>query len=376
MNTQRHRFIDYVTNGGAEPYVSLQLGAGAGFDCKLTGKEWLSDGTIEDTIHAYELVGCDPLFNIMLPEFGEAINELRWVENTNRTTEARTTSRVLETPYGVLRWELKEQKFHGTTPTSYPLTAETDSAFDILKWYCEQMVRGQAYVGDLLGPTLDSLRSKGAISVQWNLQPFELFGLLSVENLVLLVMTQPDQYRQVCDLIRLVNTELIKEVFKGGADFVFLGCPGSEMLSPSLYDDFIIPDSEILSAEVHDAGGLVYSHVCSPVEPFLSKGYYNRMGIDLFETLSPPPVGNVNDLNYARKILHPNMCTRGNIGLDVLLQGSTEQIEAATLGVLEATRGFKHIVAASDYLFYGIPLENAKTVIRTVSEYAKGGAAS
>ncbi len=51
----RERFINYVKQGGEEPFVSLQIGGGAGFDCKLAGKEWLSEGldvllngTIED----------------------------------------------------------------------------------------------------------------------------------------------------------------------------------------------------------------------------------------------------------------------------------------------------------------------------------------
>ena len=65
--------------------------------------------------------------------------------------------------------------------------------------------------------------------------------------------------------------------------------------------------------------------------------------------------------------MNDNVCTRGNIGLDILLNGSLEEIEKATIDVLEATRGSKHMVAASDYLFYDIPLENVKQVVKTVN---------
>ena len=61
------------------------------------------------------------------------------------------------------------------------------------------------------------------------------------------------------------------------------------------------------------------------------------MGIDLFETLSPPPVGNVADLAEARKIIDPKICTRGNVGLDILLNGSETEIEQETIKVLEET---------------------------------------
>lgn len=70
---------------------------------------------------------------------------------------------------------------------------------------------------------------------------------------------------------------------------------------------------------------------------FLTIGFYNEMKLDLFETLSPPTVGNV-DLEHARKIL-------------------------------DAKRGSKHMVAASDYLFYDIQLENVMTLVNTVKQY-------
>jgi uroporphyrinogen-III decarboxylase len=113
---------------------------------------------------------------------------------------------------------------------------------------------------------------------------------------------------------------------------------------------------------------LVYSHICSPIEPFLSMGFYNEMGIDLFETLSPPPVGNVHSLEDALMKLSPDICTRGNIGLDVLLNGSKSEIEEITNKILEETKNRKHIVAASDYLFYDIPAENLEAMVNVVKK--------
>jgi len=275
----------------------------------------------------------------------------------------------LNTPYGPINWKFREQKKHGLTPMEYPLTMDSENVFDIVSWYMEQHLELVNNFDELIGPVLQKTQQHGAVSIQWNIQPFELMGLLSVENLAMLAMLEPERYRQTCDLIRDINIELIKAVFSCGADFVFLGAPGVEMLSPQIYEEFIIPDSKKITDVVHDEGGLVYCHICSPVEPFLSNGYYNQMGLDLFETLSPPPVGNVPDLAAAREILDDKICTRGNLGLDVLLNGSREEIEQTTIKIIEATRGSKHMIAASDYLFYDIPLENVKTVIRTVSEY-------
>ena len=114
----------------------------------------------------------------------------------------------------------------------------------------------------------------------------------------------------------------------------------------------------------------MYCHICSPIEPFLTRGYYNKMGIDLFETLSPPPVGNVSNLRYAREIIDTNICTRGNLGLDVLLEGSVEDVERETLAIMDAVAGYKHILAASDYLFYDISVENVKAMVNVAKDWA------
>jgi hypothetical protein len=114
--TARERFIEYVKNGGDEPFVSFQIGAGAGFDCKLAGKEWVSEGTLDDTIRAYEIVGSEPLFNVGLPDMGQVVEELKWQEKFENTEELRITYRHLETPYGQISVQLNEQKKHGITP--------------------------------------------------------------------------------------------------------------------------------------------------------------------------------------------------------------------------------------------------------------------
>ena len=368
--TAREKFIDYVINGGDKPLVSLQIGAGAGFDCKLAGKEWISDGTLDDTINAYNIVGGDVLLNIALPDAGRLVPELAWHSDMKINGNNKIITSILPTPFGEISWKFQEQKMHGLTPLKYPLTMDSENVFDVVKWYAENYGKLNEKMNELIEPLIRKAQPHGAVSVQWNIQPFELMGLLSVENLAMLALINPEEYRRTCDLIRDVNIELIKSVFACDADFVFLGAPGVEMLSPQIYEDFIIPDSKIITDAIHNIGGLVYSHICSPIEPFLSNGYYNQMGIDLFETLSPPPVGNVENLAEARKILDDNICTRGNIGLDILLNASREEVEKETIKIIEQTRGSKHIIAASDYLFYDIPLENVKTVIQTVENYS------
>jgi len=362
--TMRARFLDHIRNGAGRPFVSLQIGAGAGFDTKLAGKEWASETTVEDTIRAYETVGGDGLINVGLPDFGLVAPELAWQTESETQGEVRVTRSLLETPHGPLGWELHERKRQGSTPVRYPLSF--GDSLDPVRWLIDRQHAALPRVAELCGPVIEKVHPEWPVCLQWSVQPFEMLCLAPVPDAVMFAMADLDAYRALCDRIRDVNAELCRAVIGAGADFIFLGGPGREMMSPLLYETFMVPDSQAITAAVHAAGGLVYSHICSPVQPFLDMGYYGQMGIDLFETLSPPPVGNVADLEAARDRLPDEMCTRGNIGLDVLLTGTPDDARAAAEAVLAATRGHKHMVAASDYLFYDIPLENVRAVVETV----------
>jgi uroporphyrinogen-III decarboxylase len=145
------------------------------------------------------------------------------------------------------------------------------------------------------------------------------------------------------------------------------------MISPKYYEDFLIPYSKIVTEMAHKNGLLVYTHICSPIEPMLTLGYHNKMGIDLFETLSEAPVGNVKNIEDAFSKLSPEICTRGNIGLDKLLECKPQEIKDMSLRILEAAYKMnrKHILAASDYMFYDTPSENVQAMCEAVKEFNK-----
>lgn len=367
--TLRDRFVDYVKNGGA-PFCSPQIGAGAGFDTKLAGKEWISGTTLEDTLAAVARFDMVPLINIgcayetALPFQWETVREVREAAKIVRTDR-------LHTPVGDLTRSVVETIREGSFQPKYPVTDEDD--LDALAYYLDALKDADfAEVTRHVRQAVELVDGKGALSVQWAVQPYELFCFPNTVDTVLLHHDCPDRCRALMDKIVAIDRKLFRAVAAGGGDFIFLGAPAAEMLSPDLYERLIIPYSQAVTSEAHDAGLLVYSHICSPIEPFLSMGFYNRMGIDLFETLSAPPVGNIVSLANALTKLDSRICTRGNIGLDVLLKGSTDEVRDAARRVMDDAKGRKHIVAASDYLFYETPEENVRAMCAAVREKRDG----
>lgn len=65
------------------------------------------------------------------------------------------------------------------------------------------------------------------------------------------------------------------------------------------------------------------------------------------------------------------ICTRGNLGLDLLLTASPAEILDRSVRILETAQrmGRKHILAASDYLFYDTPAENVHAMCEAVRRF-------
>ena len=154
-----------------------------------------------------------------------------------------------------------------------------------------------------------------------------------------------------------------------GIDFVTIGAMGSEVLSPRYYENYIVPYAKKLADYAHSKGFMIYNHTCGLLEPMLGMGYFNQMGIDLFETISPPPEGNILSFEDALSKIDPNICTRGNISLSLLINGKPDDIKKEVFSIMKAAEGRKHIVAASDYLMYEVPEANVIAMCEAVEEY-------
>ncbi|MBQ9359261.1 MAG: hypothetical protein IJT95_06935 [Abditibacteriota bacterium] len=368
--TNREKFINYVKYGGAL-ICSPQIGAGAGYDTKIAGKKWISETTLEDlqnTLRRYDIV---PLYNFGI-DFGMVDSELAWKPAGSTSSDTRRTwDYVMETAAGTLTQSVTEEPMKGSFRTKCPVTSAED--LTVQEYYMDKVLASNfAPITAFVRGLRDRIGEEGALDIQWPVQPYEMLCFADTVTTVMLVMDHEELCCRIMEKVIEINRKAFKAVKEGGADFVFLGGPGSEMISPAFYRNFLVPYSKITTADAHSEGLLVYSHICSPIEPFLTMGFYNEMGMDLFETLSPKPVGNVESLADALAKIDPRICTRGNLGLDVLLTGTPAEVREKTIEIIEAGRGRKHMVAASDYLFYDIPEENLRAMVDTVSEYSEG----
>jgi hypothetical protein len=364
--TKREQFINYVKKGGSKPIASPQIGGGAGFDARLSGKKI---ATMEDTVRVSELFDMIPLYNYGF-DLALLSPKLKWIPRAERMQgHLKVKVSAVETPYGDFTTELIMNEEGDSNRSKAPVTCHED--FDKLNWYLDTLLEGDYSQAEKAAAGADAfIGQRGAIDFQWGMQPYELFSLPSTLDTVLLAMDYEDEFLALMDKCAAISKKII-DAMAPYTDFVFLGGPGAEMVSPHIYDTFMVPYGRMMTDYAHGKGLLIYSHICSPIEPFLTKGYYNRLGIDLFETLSMPPVGNISSIEDAFSKLDDSMCTRGNIGIDTLMHGTPEEVTVLVNHIMEEAMKAKrkHMVAASDYLLPQCKEENVKALCDAVRNF-------
>ncbi len=128
-----------------------------------------------------------------------------------------------------------------------------------------------------------------------------------------------------------------------------------------------LPYIQKFAAWTHERGGLFWYHNCGLTRQLIMDDTFNKLGADLIETIAPPPEGD-NDLAESRSYVDPGICTKGNLNLGLLRDGSPEQIKEETQEMVDAVRGYPHIFSTADGVLHGTPPENYVAFIKALRE--------
>ena len=364
--SKRKEFINYVKHGGPRPICSPQIN-GANFDAMVLGKPYASIGDAVKVCGMFDML---PLYNFYF-DIMTVNKKLVWQPRGTRKRENVTISAsAIETPYGDMATEFSQTPDGHGYRSSCAVKDVGD--YDKFCWYLDEIYKGDFTCLETFAADMKkSCGEDGPTSFQWNMQPYELFGVPSTLDTMLFAMDSEKEFTVLAEKCCAISLKAIDAFANGGADFVLLGGPAAEMVNPYIFDTFIVPFGKRTTDYAHKKGLLIYSHVCSPIEPFLTMGYFNKLGIDLFETLSAPPVGNIKSIEDAFTKLDKNMCTRGNVGIDVLINGNPEQVTEIVNHIMKESikANRKHMVGASDCLMRECKYENVQALCAAVKNY-------
>ena len=166
------------------------------------------------------------------------------------------------------------------------------------------------------------------------------------------------------------NTLLIECAADAGADFVLGAINGLELYSPTTYRNYFIPQARNQHATAHAHGLRAWVHTCGLMNRLVEMDIYEDMQVDVLESLSHPPLGDVGCLRETRAKIGHNITTRGAVNVNLFYDSDTDQLRSRANRVMKDVRGYRHMIGDTNDSYPPYPREN---ILALVDEVRKSG---
>lgn len=313
---------------------------------------------------------CESISNPCIVGFGDITQYIPQLkpkrQNITEDETGITREIYFDTPFGKRGWVLKQMKHCAvekiSEATSVPVSTKED--FSLFDWFYEVVKKAD------WSPCIKELKAKiaplqgRALTSIFLVPPYEVLYWTKREEMFLLYFDYPELYHHAMEKIIAAYDILLGIAREVGIQLAVYGAPGgTEFTSPDTWKQGIVPTSQKLESHIKRHGLYSVFHCCGKVKTIVEKGFLSDISPSIYETLSPPPVGDIQDIGVARSKLSKKIITHGNIDLTFIKEASVEQITKRAAEICEQTHGFPHIVGAADgCLWPGTPVENLKAV--------------
>lgn len=365
--TPRQRFLDYVRGApGARRVVSPFLPHADVVEATLRHLGLpVGNDPIANEIRLARAVDYEPMFMTDCPGL-----IFPWVEDATRSDETWVV-KVLPAPDGPWLRRISRRLGEWGDDAGFPVKTEVD--YERLITVAERAGDREAEIRAYFRRWRERVGEEGVVvighpHVTW------IGYQVSQRNLIFHEHDHPALFRRSMDAIYQAACSVFEVAMEEGIDFMSESSSGLEMTSPADFDRLDLPYLQALADFTHARGGLFWYHNCGLTRRLIVSGRFNAFGADVIETLAPPPEGD-NDLAESRRHLDPTICTKGNLSLLLLRDGTPEQVTAATRAMVAAVRdrgyGRRHIHSTADAVLTGTPPENFLAFVRTARDVSE-----
>jgi uroporphyrinogen decarboxylase len=159
-----------------------------------------------------------------------------------------------------------------------------------------------------------------------------------------------DQGKTHAILDRLTEASITWAVAQAdyGVDAVLMSSAfvGGPLISPKMYEEFVVPYERRVNDAVKTTGVPVYTHTCGSIGDRLE--LMVKTGTQGVDTLDPPPLGNT-ELAEAKALIGEKVFIKGNMNAVVLLAAKTkvEVIAHASDRILTGKPGGGYILSTA-----------------------------
>jgi hypothetical protein len=177
-------------------------------------------------------------------------------------------------------------------------------------------------------------------------------------------------YRSMLHHFTSRSKAMIKESLKHGADVfnMAINMATATAVGVDYFNRFILEYETELMDEIHIGGALVCSHNCGDGMGLIDT--YNKMPIDAYETMTPPPFGDM-DFDMALEKFDRRICLMGNIDqVEFMMKAEPGQVyQRVKEIIIKAKQRGNFILTTSDWLFDGTPKDNVRAFVEAGLEY-------
>jgi hypothetical protein len=179
-----------------------------------------------------------------------------------------------------------------------------------------------------------------------------------------------EEYRRSMDAVFNASLFVMSVAMEEGIDFMSDSSYGLEMTSPALFATMDLPYIQAFAEWTRKRGGLFWYHSCGFTRALIKNGTFDTLGANVIETIAPPPEGD-NDLAESRRALRSDICSKGNLNLTLLRDGTPGQIREAVRTMVAAVRGYPHIMSTADAVLHGTPPENFVAFVEAARDFTR-----
>lgn len=309
-----------------------------------------------------EDIGADPLlrgFNCLFKIYRDRCTVSEKVEGNDKFI-------MYDTPVGKLRERyIYVKKANTWFLTEHPIKTQED--FKVLTYINENM-RVEPYLDDfqvkyekmgerclivpIIGTELKT--SFQSLVEHW----------VGTEELVYALEDYPETVEECIHAMRRNALDSARISVQSPAEaFIFWEDSSTTNISPSYFEKYAMPEIIEWSKILHREGKLLIHHACGHIRALIP--YMAKAGIDIIESISPPPTGNI-EIWEAGEMLPDNIGLIGGIEPTVFLNSSLQELEIYVEELLTRMKGKRFVLANSDSCPPGVSLEKFKLVSEIV----------
>lgn len=318
----------------------------------------VNDDPIENEICLSQALDYEPMFMTDCPGL-----IFPWREADTRSDEEWVVS-AIRTPRG--EWTRRTSRALGEwgDDSGFPVRSEKDH--EMLASVCAGVNDREPEIRRYFRQWRERVGEDGVVvighpHVTW------LAYQIGQRDLLFHAVDYPEAFQRSMEAICRAALFVFGIAMEEGIDFMSESTYGLEMTSPLRFDRQDLPYLRVLSDWTHARGGLFWYHNCGMTRELILSGRFNQFDADVLETIAPPCEGD-NDLAESRRFLDGSICSKGNLSLHLLRDGSRESVVRATREMVEAVRGYSHIHSTADAVLPGTPPENLVAFVRTARE--------